>query len=303
MSAEYQPNDTRFLLGGEIIDDIEPVKKDSPKTKVGRLNLRGRRGDQRVKVFEAHNAAHARFIEHSSRQSEWETFFPQVLFVHEQFVVSEWVEGKPLFHPHLPFIRYRTSHMTRFLKDAGRILGAFHDTPVTEDMSPGFDYVADFIHPRFVEACRVADRPDFTAVVEQAQERLLQKTGVASCRSHPDLTPANVIFDETGQMVVIDNELLGSTRFKFLDEINLLYSLPRETVKAYRPALKMLMGQTLALLALGLEEEVFSMWAMRRIGSYHAAGDSVKIRNFVDSDPDTRRKNIREWNLLEQLRL
>lgn len=285
-------------LGDLLVEEVEPVTPARFRTKAGRLSLKARLDGRPVKVFEAHGERHAQFIEEVTNRSELEGYFPNTLFVHGRYVVAEWVSGKTILYPKLALLTSYSRSIGRFLEKSAELLRALHGTRVSGPSPPGFDYLSDYLWPRFGRAC--LDQ-DVRLRARRAWATLERAVGADRSLSHPDLTPSNVVFRPTGGMTVIDNELLGATPFRFLDEINLLNSLSGQILRRHRERIRSLMQQTISLLERGYEDELFELWAVRQVGTYHVEGDIETIEDFWALDPHERKARLPVWPLVRQL--
>lgn len=291
--------DGSLRLGDLLVEEVEPVTPARLRTKAGRLSLKARLDGRPVKVFEAHGERHAEFIEEVTNRSELEEYFPSTLFVHGRYVVAEWVSGKTILYPKLALLTSYSRSIGRFLEKSAELLGALHGTRVSGPSPPGFDYLSDYLWPRFGRACLHQDVTRLRA--RRALATLERAAGADRWLSHPDLTPSNVVFPPTGGMTVIDNELLGATPFGFFDEINLLNSLSEQILRRHRERIRSLMQQTISLLERGYEEELFDLWAIRQLGTYHVEGDIEAIKDFWALDPQKRKARLPVWPLVRQL--
>ncbi len=176
-------------------EDVRPVRRaigGSVLNKAGRLVLRGRRGDQDLKIYEAANPEHARFIQAASEHPDLEGLFPEVIDTHGAYVVSEWL---------LPGQGERSPPVTAIADLQQRLYAA----SVSILPNPGFDYWQDLIWPRFSRAADLLNKSKLADRIDHVVSRVWRGS---SFLVHPDITPANLVCDQAGRWRVIDNELL-----------------------------------------------------------------------------------------------
>jgi hypothetical protein len=283
------------------ISDLTPVVPGRPRTKAGRLSLRGTLGGAKVKIFEAHSATHAHFIKNFMQDGKLAKFFPQVYAIHEKLVVCTWAEGKTAEQKRLSLRKSNAQKTARFLEAAQAFFKTLHTC--VPPANPGFDYMEDFIRPRFEACCRALNSPELETLRKSACKSLDRLGGQGNrvyC-SHADLTPPNAVFTPNGSMAIIDNELLGTTRVPFMDELNLLQGLPGWAIKRHAPLLRPLIKTTLGHMGRETEEDMFNVWMMRRIGSWYITGQNRRIRKFLSMDALMQRERLPFWKIVRIL--
>ncbi|MEL6954645.1 MAG: phosphotransferase [Pseudomonadota bacterium] len=216
------------------------------RNKAGRGVVTGRLEGRKVKVYQAFGFEHAAFIAALSEMHA--KFFPKVLTTSGRWVFAEWVEGKD---------------GTRDIPECARILAEVHKLDTAELPQPGFDYLGDYIIPRFRDAaCLGGDAARFDDIIAR-----VKNFDAKSRFSHPDLTPANVIQTEAGA-IIIDNELVSIGTLPLLDACNCVKNLRRQE----RPEF----WSHWITLSPPSEKEVHVTalaWMLREIGSRFITGD------------------------------
>lgn len=263
-------SDTRtVVVGGLELRDVRPLHEGRPTalTQVGRLSLRATTRDGRdVKITELHGPAHVELVTTLSRTS-LEDVLPTVLTTSGSVIVTAWMP-----------LAAETSPVTP--QELARLLTRIHTTP-PPDLPAGFDYFDDFLVPRARQAARTLD-------ADQQLDRALRVTKESAVArplrvAHPDLTPKNVLRTARGELVIIDNELLGLGRTPLLDVCNLARSIEREdragTVDTYLAE----EGLTLDDRAL---VELRAMWLVRMVGAFHIAGRLAEVARLLSEGPE-----------------
>jgi hypothetical protein len=200
---------------GLQVDDLRPVRSGSSASavnKAGRVAFRGMADGRPVKVYEAANECHATFILHVSGLSDrW----PPLLGRFEHVVVAEWTIGEA----------FDAGQLDRL----AALQASLHRTPASTLPPPGFDYWTDYIRPRFLRAGSLLG-VDAHEICEEGDEAWNAGPRVLM---HPDLSPANVVVTDMGELKVIDNELLTTGSMPLVDVCNTARALPSAAVPTY----------------------------------------------------------------------
>jgi hypothetical protein len=276
------------------VENIMPVVCGRPRTKVGRLSLRGTLNGRPVKIFEAHTMMHAAFIRDVMNDGPLSGFFPEVHAVHEKLVVCEWVPGETAWQRRFALPGSQRRKSTNFLKNARLFFEYMRSHALQEDS--GFDYIEDFIRPRFEECCETHGLEDLRARVLASLQKLYDKN-TKIFYAHADMTPSNAVFDENAQMKVIDNELLGTTRLPFMDELNMLQGLPHFVRRRHPDLVRPLVKNALGYIGKKAEQDIFNIWMMRQIGSWYVAGRYRDIARHAALEPG----DMPLWRVLRRL--
>jgi aminoglycoside phosphotransferase (APT) family kinase protein len=232
---------------------VRPVRHGSVLNKTGRLVLRGELDGRKVKIYEAANEHHARFIEALCAREDLQSCFPAMRAVHGRFLVADWVA-----------IRASSSASPAAL---AALLQRIHRTPLADLPTVGFDYWHDLVKPRFARAAELLGIARLAAEVigrvsdawHRSQQYLM----------HPDLTPANTILTD-GQWQVVDNELLTIGGLPLFDVCNAAYPLRGQAAQDFASAY--LAGGTVQMKAED-ESVVVDAWLARILGSQFVAGN------------------------------
>lgn len=238
------------------------------RNKAGRSVVTGIYKGSRIKAYQAHNSQHAEFI--SEVAFLVPEIFPKVLDVSDRWVFAEWAEGEQ---------EKVTQHSSI------QLFGALYNIDLDRLPSPGFDYLEDYVVPRFLEACVLAGRE---GQFKQQIEDVLNHSGPKHF-SHPDLTPANIII-RNGAPFSIDNELLSHGTLPLLDACNCAKSLKRaeravfwETwISTWPPSESEIRNTRLA-------------WLFREVGSCFISGDFSRCDNLfslLETKPESCLKGL-----------
>jgi thiamine kinase-like enzyme len=232
-------------------------------SKPGNVIFVGKLGNQRVKICQVFSAAQARFIQRVCELPRLQEYFPRVLHRKGRYIITEWINGKPL-------TRVSLFAKPELLEQLVRMQATLH-THQLPSGEAGFDYV-QFLEKRLDQFRAILPLPDGLA---QILDTVRTTAPSAILRlSHPDISLGNVVIQKgSGKLKSVDNELLTQSPCYLIDLFNTYYRLryPRqlgtEYVHLYRehiPELKLLEGWDSYLLAL---------WGLRLIGALFQAGD------------------------------
>jgi aminoglycoside phosphotransferase (APT) family kinase protein len=249
------PGSSQEVCGLTFINlrPVRPVRHGSVLNKTGRLVLRGELDGRKVKIYEAANEHHARFIEALCAQKDLQGCFPATRSVHGRFLVADWVEN-----------RANSSANPAAL---AALLQRIHRTPLADLPTVGFDYWHDLVKPRFVRAA------ELLGIARLAAE-VIGRVSDAWNRSphylmHPDLTPANTTLTDD-QWQVIDNELLTIGGLPLFDVCNAAYPLRGQAAQDFASAY--LAGGAVPIKAED-ESVLIDAWLARILGSQFVAGN------------------------------
>lgn len=247
-----------FEVDGKSISEVRQFRISKP----GNIIYGGKLGTQRVKICQTFNAAHARFIQHVYELPKMHGYFPRVLHRKDQYIIVEWIDGKPLTVVSLVA-------KPQLLEQLVRMQATLH-TQQLHNEEPGFDYV-EFLEKRLHQFRAILPLPDS---LKQILETVHNVTPSAISRlSHPDVTPSNIVIQKgSGKLKLVDNELLTQSPYYLIDLFNTYYSLrhPRQLgmqyvalYRQYVPNVQLLESWDSYLLAL---------WGLRLVGALFQAG-------------------------------
>ncbi|MCB9980935.1 MAG: hypothetical protein H6860_00860 [Rhodospirillales bacterium] len=290
-------------VNDSIIERLRPVNPRSVSTKAGRLSMRGLLDGEEVKVFEAFSEEHANFLFHfMGKNDQYKKYFPRLIQQYEKFIVCQWVPGRQLrLNKFRRVFGLARPMLRRYLEFNAEFFDLLHRQTCLDQV--GFDYIYDFILPRFEGWA--GESQDRSGRISSIYSSLKTFEGVyrKAFLSHPDLTPNNVIFEADDHIRIIDNELLGRCRFPFMDELNSLNALflSQREIEQNAFFLKRIAKHTLRLLRQGHEVDMLNVWLMRKIGSYHAVAHNHKIEQLLTLDSFAAEEHLHVWNLLRRI--
>lgn len=257
----YSREKTQFNKYRDITP-INPPRRGNALSKVGRLSLRGKVGNQAVKIYEAANPTHASFIEQVSGHPHLTGSFPEVYARHGAFVVADWVHPGP--RRWLPGTRRQRA---AWLEELVILQLRLHRLPLDALPHPGFDYWHDFIWPRFERAVGLLEATDVAqGVRERVGHAWAQKP---QSLMHPDLTPANLIRSPGKGLTSVDNELLTIGGLALMDVCNTANALGNERGGTY---IHMYFERATPRSEPHDLEVLRAAWMVRSVGSAFVAG-------------------------------
>lgn len=251
-----------FEVDGRPVSEVRQLGISKP----GNVIYVGRLGSQRVKIYQTFSATHARFIQRVCERPEVQEYFPQVLHRKDQYIIVEWIDGKPLTTVSLVA-------KPQLLEQLVCIQATLH-TQQIHDEKPGFDYVR-FLEKRLHQFRAILP---LSYSLKQILEEVHNATPSAISRlSHPDVTPSNVVIQKgSGKLKLVDNELLTQSPCYLVDLFNTYYSLrhPRQLGMQYVA----LYRQYISNLQLpeGWDSYLLALWGLRLIGALFQAGDLAR---------------------------
>lgn len=274
-SARQQTSDATVHWAKELrISTLRTVKNargGNAANKAGRIVLRGEIGGRSVKVYEAFNEEHARFIEAVCTHDTLQNKFPNIYGVSGRFIAADWLEGQPLK-------QLRSSSATRaIMRELVGLQTALHSVSANALPACGFDYWRDLVRPRFVRAMELMNEAETAAhaaaIVDTAwstQPRVVM---------HPDVTPVNVLRRPSGALSIIDNELMTSGGMPLMDLCNTLRAFGRGHASVYAETY---LDHTAVKLTADTLAALEAMWFARCAGSDFVAGQVGTVRHRVE---------------------
>jgi thiamine kinase-like enzyme len=251
--------DFAMEIAGKQLSNIRLL----PFGKTGNPSWFGEMDRQPIKIYQAAGPAHAQFIQRLSSHPALERYFPKVLHVQGSHVVAEWIQGTPLN------ARLIQKDNRLILKTA-QMQTLLHMTTLQE-VPPGFDY-SSFLQDRLKKYLGPFS-PVQTILNMTALCRNHASLGQTARISHPDITPRNLVIEsETGELKLIDNELLGYNDYYLIDLFNTYHSFDgvEDAGNAYIEAYRISGGDLSPLLE---QPDLFlALWKLRRIGSLLQSG-------------------------------
>lgn len=224
-------------LKNELVKSLGPLKKPykgNILNKAGRVILRGKLEGEDVKVYEAWNPQHANFIKKMSSHEDLADFFPEVYGIYGRFVICQWSKGR-IVKEHLRRINsiLKTQKQNHhFLERLASLQTKIHYTGIASLGAPVFDYLQDFLWPRFLRATELLNEKELAEDIHEKFQsmQLFCKDGKLL---HPDLTPANVIVTPKNKLQIIDNELVSTGNFQLLDICNTINNISSRYRRLY----------------------------------------------------------------------
>lgn len=266
-------------LGEMNLQKCRFVNGSAPFSKMNRLSIVGELAGKKVKIFEGHNNEHAVAVAELMRHPKVSCYFPSVIGVSGRLVVSEWVSGQQL---KARDFRKKSAYMEQ-VKSLLFALHSINDGNLSNSMS--FDYVIDYLLPRFRRACDVLGVSQFKERALQSYDRL--SSNVSNTLSHGDLSPANFVITKDGRLCVIDNEILGLSDFPFYDFLNFSRFLGCDNANASNVELEVC-EPAITFFSQKNKEDVMNVWLIREIGARFVTGNfdyilSISQNSFSDN--------------------
>jgi hypothetical protein len=300
---------------GLVIEDVEPVKEwpsANILNRMGRVVLKGSFKGKPVKLYEATNATHAKFIQHVSGNDQVSEFFPAIIDRSDHFVAAEWSQGSSMAE----ILKQQPD--SNLLKCLVAVQVRFHSVLGDPLLPTGFDYWHDYLRGRFLNGCSLLGCSEFGAdVCKQIDTAWAQGPKVLM---HPDLTPANAIvvppepsdivqnkpevyisgvnsaFVSQSFLKVIDNELLCVGSMPLIDvcnSVSALFGLSPSLAASYVDLYLEESGRK--NLSENELKAVSYMWLARQIGALIVSGKIRRAQAIIEEF--TAGKNILPWSI------
>jgi hypothetical protein len=276
-----------FDLDGKIFSQPRLLSRKSGQTlsKAGRLAWFALMDDQAVKICECYNESHAIFVEKVSSHPVLQDYFPVCLLRVGPYVVVEWIEGKVVTWQHA--IQDRN-----LLNRVAMLQTSFHTHSIKMiEITGCFNYI-NYLKNRLFNFRGILPIDNSVKMIFETLEENIPMT--EEHISHPDLTAVNLILEEgTGNIKLIDNELLTQNNYFLIDLFNTHYSfggrLEADLLEPYLACYKDNGGN---LTSLAESERFYSaLWYLRLIGSSlqaGAIGQAYQLsRKYIDGSGKT----------------
>lgn len=251
------------------VTDLKPLGgyRQPGVTKAGRLSFAGMCEGRKVKVYSAFSTAQVALRLAVQKHSFPGCVFPQIIATDGLLVVEAWVEGEAVAS--LPDAQQleAADAVSSFLISVQTDLASL---ALAREHAGSFCYLNDYLLKR-LGVWRYWD--EVGTFIQQWQDEyqgLLSTEAIPHFLSHPDLSAANLIRErETGQWVIIDNELLGTGPGWILDAQN---SLLRREVPLSRTEISV------------PRSFVERTWRLRQLGSALDGDDFIRAASLCRSD-------------------
>ena len=229
------------------------------RSKAGRITVIIALPHRRVKVYQAATSKHAHFLRQVLSRPDLAGKFHRLLFTWQRFVAAEWVEGSSLERSSAIELYPVVDWMASFQ-------ASLHtESPFAGSDDVGFDYVRWLQSEIFQHAPADADLSPMSELGAVAASAPAQPVGLC----HPDVTPGNIIREATtGELKLVDNELLTQSAQFLLDLCNTCYSLRTSPglMNHYLHQYGSLRGRL--YLPNGWQHSLAAAWALRMIATH-----------------------------------
>jgi hypothetical protein len=271
-----------FDVNGMQISNLRLLQRKNSDTlgKVGMLSWVGEMGDSQVKIYECRSESQARFIEALSNDERVARYLPRCYARERAFLMVEWVDGSSVSWSSL-------TNDSKLMDQMAAIHASFHQLNI--DYWPDEKcYFFDYLESRFERFRNVLPLDHFVDKVFSVLKDDLPKTEARL--SHPDITPVNVVVDDsTGTLKAIDNDLFTHTHYFLIDLFIVHRSIGAENVagimKEYLSHYKK-NGGNLEML---LQHEAFfnALWTYRVVGTLlqeNKVQDALNVAQYYLED-------------------
>lgn len=199
-----------FYLNEMQISNLRLLQRKNSDTlgKVGMLSWVGEMGGSRVKIYECRSEGQAKFIEALSNDERVARYLPRCYARERAFLMVEWIEGSSVSWNSL-------TKDSKLMGQMSAIHANFHQLNI--DYWPDEKcYFFDYLESRFERFRNFLPLDDFVDKVFSVLKDDLPRPEARL--SHPDITPVNVIVDDsTGTLKAIDNDLFTHTHYFLID--------------------------------------------------------------------------------------
>ena len=260
------------LVATSQFEPIKAVRGGNALNKAGRLVLRGSTNGQTVKIYEAANVRHAKFIKQVIEHPHLAGIFPRVCDQQGPFIFSEWLSGVSLQQ------EIANSVATSSLEELVTMQNHVHQTPVIDLPPTCFDYWSDLLWPRFARFADLLRIPDLVETVRQEVGAGLSLGPLMLM--HPDVTVENVLRVPGGRLCIIDNDALTTGKCLLIDACNTGYSLGTNSAEMY---LRLYLKKSGYKPDSSTVSALRAFWLARLVGSYCVAGCIREAQETIKS--------------------
>jgi len=275
-----------FEFNGKVFSHPSLKWKDKGNyiNKAGKLSWLAEMDGVPVKIYECFNNTQAEFIEYISNHKFYGTHFPTCFMRDGVYIIAKWVEGTQL----------TWKQMTKdksLLNEFSNMQVFFHSYKVNViKFKECFNYIS-YIKDRLYRFKSIfpLDEP-INKLLKIIDNYSLE---LEVCLSHPDLTPRNVILEQsTGLLKIIDNELMTINNYYYIDIFNTLFNIdPKigsDILESYLECYERNGGNLNILLV--NEEFFYAVWNIRLLGTLLQKGsfdDAFYLaKNIIEEKSD-----------------
>ena len=181
---------------GRAPTDIQPLGECSNNCGAFKLRIK----DQKIKCYECQSAERASLVEKATRILQAEKIpIPRILAVVDHIVFAEWINGKPLSGSDSQVMWQRMASYQARIHQASFSL--------SDALSHRFIHL-EWLLERLMDASRAhVSRTQVQASSQALRE--LTPPGLKAGIVQPDFIKSNLVVTSTGELMIVDNELLG----------------------------------------------------------------------------------------------
>lgn len=246
-------------LNGEQLSNLEFLGI----SKAGNLSWSASCGGIKVKIYQAFSPGQANFIEQVSALEGVAAFFPRVFFRKGEYLVVEWVVGRPLNE-------LSWTNNSKWIDQIAGLQSKLHNYHCSNE-STDFDY-STFLTERLLKYLGpFALSPALQTMLDIAR---IPPADSKAHLGHFDMTPSNIVVDpKSGRLKLIDNELLAQCSYYPMDFFNTYralensHSMQRRYTRSYL--------ELCDNLDFVLENKRFfqALWGLRVVGAMLQSGE------------------------------
>lgn len=246
-------------------------------TKANRLVIVGFSETNKKKLYEAGSQTHSGFVEYVANKSSISHALPIAFSVNNHYILTDWVEGKPLN-------TLKSHNAEEIISKMARMQHSIHQISISDLPTAGFCYWSDYIYPRFFRAAALLGEADLARKINLQISSYYDKK--EKHLIHPDLTLANIVLTKDNEYVIIDNELISIGAIPLLDVCNSVHSMKWKDANTY---IKLYLNKANPELAEDDYGVLRSAWFARKMGSLFVSGkiDEMQefFRKYADQEP------------------